>query len=120
MGRGAGKSPNKLKEAKKNANGEIINWDSSWSNAGYLRMLVEKGEVDGMTAGQVQKHFPQFCEYSNKPLTGGLKTARDSFSKEWELVQGEGSAGMGFISTKAHPRVQIFFSHHVFLFFFCY
>jgi hypothetical protein len=86
MAKGAGKSPAKLKEPKKNANGEIMNWDSNWSDAIYLRMLVEKEEVDGMTVSQVQKHFPQFQKYSNKPLTGGLKTARNSFAKESDMV----------------------------------
>jgi hypothetical protein len=88
-----GKSPAKLWEPKTNANGEIMNWDSSWSDAAYLQMLVETGKVDGLTASQVQKHFPQFQKYANKTLTDGLKTARDSFAKEEEVVHGPGSSG---------------------------
>jgi hypothetical protein len=88
-----GKSPAKLQEPKTNAKGEIMNWDSSWSYAAYLRMLAEKGEVDGLTAGQAQKHFPQFCKYANKALTGGLKTARDLFAKEDDIVHGAGLSG---------------------------
>jgi hypothetical protein len=46
----------------------------------------------------VQKHFPQFQKYANKCLTEGLKTAQDSFTKEGELVHGDGCAGMEALS----------------------
>ena len=94
MPKGKGKaSPGKLKMPKKNENGEIINWDSSWPDAIYLRLLIEQGLVDGLTAGQIQRQFPQFRVYANKMLTGGLKTARDSVVKEVAAARSRGSEG---------------------------
>lgn len=89
-----GRSPSKLKTAKKNEHGEIINWDSAWPDAVYLRLLVEQGMVDGLTAGQIQHQYPQFRVYTNKTLTGGLKTVRDSVSKEVATARTNGSEGM--------------------------
>jgi len=74
--------------------GLIVNWDSTWTDATYLRTLVEKGDVDGMTAGQIQRDYPQFKKYANKTLTGGLKTIRVSVQEEIDAARGPGSNGM--------------------------
>jgi len=82
------------KEQRKNEKGLIENWDSTWADAVYLRTLVENGDVDGLTAGQIQAKFPQFKTFANKTLTGGLKTIRNSFAEEVAQARGPGSNGM--------------------------
>jgi len=62
------------KEPRKDEKGLIINWDSTWADAVYLRTLVEGGEIDNLTAGQVQAKYTQFKAYANKALAGGLAT----------------------------------------------
>jgi len=93
--KGAGKT--KSKEPRKNEKGLIVNWDSTWPDAVCLRTLVENGDVDGLTAGQIQRDFAQFKAYANKALTGGLKTIRDSVKEEIKTSRGSGSNGMLFI-----------------------
>lgn len=82
------------KEPRKNEKGLIINWDSTWPDAVYLRTLVENGDVNKMTAGQIQQAYPQFQAYLNKTLTGGLKTIRSSVAEEVAQARGVGSNGM--------------------------
>jgi len=83
----------KGKEPRKNEKGLIDNWDSTWPDAKYLRMLVENGDVDGMTAGQIQRDYSQFKGYANKALTGGLKTIRSAVQEEIDAARGPGSNG---------------------------
>jgi len=85
---------NAPKEPRKNEKGLIENWDGTWPDAVCLRSLVENGDVDGLTAGQIQAKHPQFKVYMNKTLTGGLKTIRNSFAEEVATARGPGSNGM--------------------------
>jgi len=82
------------REPRKNEKGLIVNWDSTWPDAVYLRTLVENGDVDGLTAGQVQAAYTQFKQFANKALTGGLKTIRTSVQEETNAARGPGSNGM--------------------------
>lgn len=89
------------KEPRKNEKGLIENWDSTWADAVYLRTLVENGDVDGLTAGQIQAKYPQFKLFANKGLTGGLKTIRTSVQEEIDAARGPGSNGM--LSSSSSP-----------------
>ena len=91
-----GKSPAKpLKEPKHDEEGKIMNWDSSWDDALVLRMYIEKGLVTGLTALKIQEKYPEpFNNYTNKALTGGLKTLRDSVAKEFAAARAGGSNGV--------------------------
>ena len=88
-----GKSPKPLKDPKHDEEGKIINWDSRWDDALVLQMYIEKGFVMGLTAGQVMLKYPEFDKYTNKALTGGLKTLRDSVGKEFAAQHAGGSNG---------------------------
>jgi len=83
-----------VKEPRKDEKGLIVNWDSTWPDAIYLRTLVENGDVEGLTAGQIQRDYPQFKKFANKALTGGLKTIRSSVQEEFETSRGTGLNGM--------------------------
>lgn len=97
-----GKSPSKpLKDPKHDEEGNIMNWDSNWDDALVLRMYIEKGFVTGLTALKIQEKYPEtFGKYTNKALTGGLKTLRDSVAKEFAAARAGGSNG-----AFAHLRV---------------
>ena len=70
-----------------------MNWDSNWDEAQCLRLYIEKGYVDGLTAAKVVEKYPQFDKFTNKALTGGLKTLRDSVAKEFASARAAGSDG---------------------------
>jgi hypothetical protein len=88
-----GKSTKALKEPKHDEEGKIMNWDSNWEDAIRLRLYIEKGYVDGLTAKQVAEKYSEFDKYTNKALTGGLKTLRDSVAKEFAAARAGGSNG---------------------------
>ena len=70
-----------------------MNWDSNWDEAQCLRMYIEKGFVAGLTAAKVAEKYPEFAKFTNKALTGGLKTLRDSVAKEMVAARAAGSNG---------------------------
>ena len=114
-----GQSPTKpLKEPKHDEEGKIMNWDSNWDEALVLRMYIEKGWVTGLTAAKVADKYPEYAKYTNKALTGGLKTLRDSVAKEFAAARKGGSSG-GFISVVRHVCRSFlstnFYSHQLLL-----
>ena len=86
-------SPFKPKEVKRNEKGEIVSWDSKSADGLFLRVLVEQGIIDGLTAGQLQKDHTSTAKYANKTITGALKSARESFGKEVDASRMGGSSG---------------------------
>lgn len=103
-----GKNVKPVKEKKHDEEGKIMNWDSSWPEAQALRVMVEKGLVKGLTAGKIMEKYSDFDGFTNKALTGGLKTIRDSVAKEIQLARGGGGDGT-FRSTH-----RSFFAHGLF------
>lgn len=94
--KGSAVPPDPYADLKKNEQGKFISWRAGTPAADMLKVLVQGGSLDGMTAGQIQKH-PMYKEafglWDNNCFSSALTNMRKSFNKEIETARGKGSEG---------------------------
>lgn len=59
---------------------KVATWSSKSKDGLFLKLLVETGAVDGMTATEVKYNFRQFEKYETKTMASALSNANKSFS----------------------------------------
>ena len=78
------KSPrNGSNSAKKvNEKGEITSWDTNNQDGRELKIYVENGCCDGLTAKPIREKYPQFVKYSYSTFNSALANARKAFNHQ--------------------------------------
>jgi hypothetical protein len=74
----------------------FCNWDGESPDAKFLKLLVENGAVEGLTAGQIQMDpwYFQIKQYKNSTLASALHNAHIAVKSQMDLQCGTGSFGM--------------------------
>ena len=67
---------------EKNEKGEICKWDAHNQDGRELKIYVETGCCDGMTAKPIRLKYPQFQKYAYQTFNGALGNARKSFNTQ--------------------------------------
>jgi hypothetical protein len=71
------KSTLKASSRKHGGNDDDVRWGTETADGRFLQRMVECGAANGMTAGEIQKKYPQtFGKYSNAKFTSALRRAR--------------------------------------------
>ena len=76
-----GKSPAKT-PSKNNEKGEITTWDTNNQDGRELKIYVENGCCDGLTAKTVREKYPQFKKYCYSTFNSAFTNARKTFNHQ--------------------------------------
>ena len=90
------KKKNADSSPRMNAKGKICRWNSDSADGLYLKTLVERGLINGMTAGAVQDAHEMFVKYENSTLASALSNYPKALAKEVHIARRSGSSGECF------------------------
>ena len=76
-----GKSPAKT-PSKKNEKGEITTWDTNNQDGRELKIYIENGCCEGLTAKPVREKYPQFKKYCYSTFNSAFTNARKTFNHQ--------------------------------------
>ena len=67
---------------KRNAKGEIAQWDANSTDGRELKIYMENGCCANLTASGIKEKFVQFKAYDHKTFSGACQRARTTHNKQ--------------------------------------